>query len=493
MSADTQKLRSGETAAAAAPQTPAAATDAARAGDRDANSMWGGRFAAGPADVMEQINASISFDQRLYAQDIAGSRAHCAMLVDRAIISPEDGAAILSGLDTILSEIESGRFTFKASLEDIHMNVEARLRELIGDAAGRLHTARSRNDQVALDVRLWTREAVDRLEDALRELQAALIAQAEAEAETIMPGYTHLQAAQPVTFGHHLLAYVEMLGRDRGRLRDCRKRMNESPLGAAALAGTSFPIDRVATARALGFDRPMANSIDAVSDRDYLLEFLAAGAILATHLSRFAEELVLWCSAGFRFVQLSDAFSTGSSIMPQKRNPDAAELVRGKAGRVVAALNGLLIVMKGLPLSYGKDMQEDKEPLFDAADTLQLCVTAMTGMVRDMKAEREALREATDQGFITATDLADWLVRKLGLPFRQAHHVTGSIVRLAEARGRALEDLPLAAMQEVEAGITEEVFEVLTVEKAVASRDSEGGTAPAQVRAAVAAAKERFL
>nr|WP_205944484.1 argininosuccinate lyase [Pelagibius litoralis] len=454
--------------------------------------MWGGRFTAGPAEVMEQINASISFDQRLYAQDIAGSKAHCAMLVEQAIISPEDGAAILSGLDTILSEIENGSFTFKASLEDIHMNIEARLRELVGEAAGRLHTARSRNDQVALDVRLWTRAAVERLEAAVGGLQAALIAQAEAEADSIMPGYTHLQAAQPVTFGHHMMAYVEMLGRDRGRLRDCRARMNESPLGAAALAGTSFPIDRQATAKALGFDRPMANSIDAVSDRDYVLEFLSTGAILTIHLSRFAEELVLWCSAGFRFVQLSDAFTTGSSIMPQKRNPDAAELIRGKAGRVIGALNSLLIVMKGLPLSYGKDMQEDKEPLFDAADTLQLCVTAMTGMVQDMTADRTALRQATDHGFITATDLADWLVRRLGLPFRQAHHVTGSIVRLAEERGCALAALPLSEMQAVEAGINEEIFEVLSVEKAVASRDSHGGTAPAQVRQAIAAAKERF-
>ncbi len=482
MTADTQNL----TIASDGPEDGAAQ----QAG---ANTMWGGRFAAGPAEVMEQINASISFDQRLYAQDIAGSKAHCAMLVEQAIISKEDGASILSGLDTILSEIENGSFTFKASLEDIHMNVEARLRELIGEAAGRLHTGRSRNDQVALDVRLWTRDAIDGLEAGLRALQAALIAQAEAEAETIMPGYTHLQTAQPVTLGHHLMAYVEMLGRDRSRLADCRARLNESPLGAAALAGTSFPIDRQATAAALGFERPMANSMDAVADRDYVLEFLAAGAILTVHLSRFAEELVLWCSPGFQFVQLSDAFSTGSSIMPQKRNPDAAELIRGKAGRVVGALNSLLVVMKGLPLTYGKDMQEDKEPLFDAADTLQLCVTAMTGMVQDMTARRDTLRAATDQGFITATDLADWLVRRLGLPFRQAHHVTGSIVRLAEERGCALVELPLTAMQGVEAGITEEIFDVLSVDKAVASRASYGGTAPAQVRKAIAAAKERFL
>ncbi|MGF1629044.1 MAG: argininosuccinate lyase [Kiloniellaceae bacterium] len=458
-----------------------------------ANSMWGGRFAGGPAEVMEQINASIGFDRRLYAQDIAGSKAHCTMLVHQRIIGQDDGAAILAGLDTILAEIEAGDFVFKTSLEDIHMNVEARLSELIGDAAGRLHTARSRNDQVATDVRLWTRDAADRLEDALRALQAVLIDQAEAEADTVMPGYTHLQAAQPVTFGHHMLAYVEMLGRDRGRLQDCRRRMNESPLGAAALAGTSFDIDREATATTLGFDRPMANSIDAVSDRDYAMEFLAAGAIVALHLSRLSEEIVLWCSAGFRFVTLSDAFTTGSSIMPQKRNPDAAELIRGKAGRVIGALNSLLIVMKGLPLSYGKDMQEDKEPLFDAADTLQLCVTAMTGMIADMKANRAALKAATAHGFLTATDLADWLVRVLGMPFRQAHHVTGSIVKLAEDRGCGLEDLALSEMQGVEPGITADIFSVLSVENAVASRLSTGGTAPERVREAIIAAKERFL
>ncbi len=458
-----------------------------------ANAMWGGRFAAGPAEVMEQINASIGFDKRLYAQDIAGSKAHCTMLVHQRIISQEDGAAILGGLDTILSEIEAGEFAFKTSLEDIHMNVEARLRELIGDPAGRLHTARSRNDQVATDVRLWTRDAVDHLESALRDLQAALIGQAEAEAETMMPGYTHLQAAQPVTFGHHMLTYVEMLGRDRGRLQDCRRRMNESPLGAAALAGTSFDIDRDATAATLGFDRPMANSIDAVSDRDYVLEFLSAGAIIALHLSRLSEEIVLWCSAGFRFVELSDAFTTGSSIMPQKRNPDAAELIRGKAGRVIGALNTLLIVMKGLPLSYGKDMQEDKEPLFDAADTLQLCVTAMTGMIADMKANRAALLAATAHGYLTATDLADWLVRVLDMPFRQAHHVTGSIVKLAEEKDCQLHELPLSEMQAVEPGITEDVISVLSVENATASRTSSGGTAPERVREAIAAAKERFL
>lgn len=484
MNAKTQKLPS-EGGPIKAPE-PAA-------GAGGANTMWGGRFAGGPAEVMQRINASIGFDRRLYAQDIAGSKAHCTMLVHQRIISQEDGAAILGGLDTVLAEIEAGAFDFKASLEDIHMNVEARLAELIGEPAGRLHTARSRNDQVATDVRLWTRDAVDRLDLALRDLQAALIGQAEAEADTVMPGYTHLQAAQPVTFGHHMLAYVEMLGRDRGRLQDCRRRMNESPLGAAALAGTSFDIDRRASAAALGFDRPMANSIDAVSDRDYVLEYLAAGAIVAVHLSRLAEEIVLWCSAGFRFVALSDAFTTGSSIMPQKRNPDAAELIRGKAGRVIGALNSLLVVMKGLPLSYGKDMQEDKEPLFDAAETLELCVTAMAGMVADMKVDRAALKAATAHGFLTATDLADWLVRVLDMPFRQAHHVTGSIVKLAEQRGCGLQDLSLDAMQAIEPRITEDVFSVLSVENAVASRLSDGGTAPDRVREAVAAAKERFL
>jgi argininosuccinate lyase len=484
MNAKTQKLPSEGAPSKQPADAPAGA---------GANTMWGGRFAAGPAEVMERINASIDFDRRLYAQDIAGSKAHCAMLVHQRIIAQEDGAAILGGLDTIRAEIEAGEFVFKTSLEDIHMNVEARLAELIGEPAGRLHTARSRNDQVATDVRLWTRDAVDRLEAGLRALQAALIVQAEAEAATVMPGYTHLQAAQPVTFGHHILAYVEMLGRDRGRLKDCRRRMNESPLGAAALAGTSFDIDRRATAATLGFDRPMANSIDAVSDRDYVLEYLAAGAILAMHLSRLAEEIVLWCSAGFRFVTLSDAFTTGSSIMPQKRNPDAAELIRGKTGRVIGALTSLLVVMKGLPLSYGKDMQEDKEPRFDAAETLELCVAAMTGMVADMKANHVALKAATAQGFLTATDLADWLVRVLGMPFRQAHHVTGSIVKLAEDRGCGLEDLALSEMQAVEPGITEDIFSVLAVENAVASRLSAGGTAPARVREAIAAAKERFL
>ncbi|MFQ5467095.1 MAG: argininosuccinate lyase, partial [Kiloniellaceae bacterium] len=396
-----------------------------------ANTMWGGRFALGPAEAMERINASIDFDRRLYAQDIAASKAHCKMLADQGIVSAEDGAAILGGLDTILREIEGGAFPFSAALEDIHMNVESRLRDLIGEAAGRLHTARSRNDQTATDFRLWVRDAIDALDGALRDAQAALLDQAEAHAATVMPGYTHLQPAQPVTFGHHMLAYVEMFGRDRGRLADGRRRLNECPLGAAALAGTSFPIDRAATAAALGFDRPTANSIDSVADRDFALEFLAAGAILAGHLSRLAEEIVLWCNPGFGFVRLSDAFSTGSSIMPQKRNPDAAELVRGKAGRVTGALMALLSVVKGLPMAYGKDMQEDKEPVFDAADTLLLSLGAMTGMIRDMAPQPEALRAATRAGFLTATDLADWLVRVLGMPFRDAHTKVGKLVRRA--------------------------------------------------------------
>ena len=470
-----------------------AAPDAAGTAPAEANPLWGGRFASGPAELMERINASIDFDRRLYAQDIRGSKAHCRMLVRQGILSEQDGEAIASGLDTILREIEAGDFTFSAALEDIHMNIEARLKSLVGEAAGRLHTARSRNDQVATDLRLWVRDEIDALDAALQAMQAALLDQAEAHADAIMPGYTHLQPAQPVTFGHHLMAYVEMIGRDRGRFGDARSRLNESPLGAAALAGTSFPIDRQDTAAALGFERPMANSIDAVSDRDFVIEFLSAGAILAVHLSRFAEELVLWCNDGFGFVTLSDAYTTGSSIMPQKRNPDAAELVRGKAGRVIGALNGLLIVMKGLPLAYGKDMQEDKEPIFDCADTLALCVGAMTGMLRDLEPNREALAAATDAGFITATDLADWLVRSLGLPFREAHHVTGEIVRRAEDRNCRLEELPLAELQAVEPRITEAVSEVLSVERAVASRTSFGGTAPERVREAVAAARKRFL
>ena len=458
-----------------------------------ANAMWGGRFTAPPAEIMEAINASIDFDRKFYAQDIAGSQAHAAMLVAQGIITPEDGAAIKKGLEQILGEIEAGTFVFKTALEDIHMNIEARLAELIGEPAGRLHTARSRNDQVATDFRLWVRDALDRLNEALQDLQAALLDQADLHAATVMPGYTHLQAAQPVTFGHHLMAYVEMFGRDRGRLADARQRLNESPLGAAALAGTSFPIDREQTAKALGFDRPMANSMDAVSDRDFALEFLAAGSVLAVHLSRLAEEFVLWCNEGFGFVQLSDAFTTGSSIMPQKRNPDAAELIRGKSGRVIGSLTSLLVMMKGLPLSFDKDMQEDKEPLFDAAETLLLSTAAMAGMVRDMTAHPAALEAATVHGYLTATDLADWLVRVLDLPFRRAHHVTGAVVHRASALDCGLADLPLEELQSIEPGITEAVYDVLGVEDSVASRASFGGTAPARVREAIAAARERYL
>src|SRR5271168_5135950 len=408
-------------------------------GKSAANAQWGGRFTGGPAEIMRRINASIGFDQRLWAEDIAGSKAHCAMLVAQNILSPQDGAAIATGLDQIRAEIESGDFAFSDAHEDIHMNVEARLAELIGPVAGRLHTARSRNDQVATDLRLWLRAAIDRLDTAMRDLQRALLDRAETEADTVMPGFTHLQIAQPVTLGHHLMAYVEMIGRDRGRFADCRRRLNESPLGAAALAGTPFPIDRDLTARLLGFDRPAANSLDAVSDRDFALEFLAASSILAVHLSRFAEELIYWVSSAVGFVKLSDAFTTGSSIMPQKRNPDAAELVRAKTGRVIGALGGLLIVLKGLPLTYSKDMQEDKEPVFECVDTLALCLAATTGMVEDMTIDRARMRAAATAGFTTATDLADYLVTNLGLPFRAAHHITGKLVKLAEERGVTLD------------------------------------------------------
>jgi len=454
--------------------------------------MWGGRFAAGPDAIMEAINASIGFDRRLAAQDIAASRAHAAMLAATGIVQGSDAEAIGEGLLTILSEIEAGEFVFSTALEDIHMNVEARLAALIGPAAGRLHTARSRNDQVATDFRLWVRGQIDAAIAGLEALMRALVSQAEAGADWVMPGFTHLQVAQPVTWGHHMLAYVEMFARDRGRFLDARARMNECPLGAAALAGTSFPIDRAMTAAALGFDRPCANSLDAVSDRDFALEFLSAAAICAVHLSRLAEELVIWSSAQFRFVALSDRFSTGSSIMPQKKNPDAAELLRAKVGRILGAAVALFTVMKGLPLAYSKDMQEDKEQVFDAADTLMLGLAAMEGMVRDMSANREALRRAAAAGFSTATDLADWLVRALGLPFREAHHVTGALVKLAEGRGCDLPDLTLDEMRGVHPGITEAVFAVLGVENSVASRTSYGGTAPERVRAQVAAWKERL-
>ncbi|MEM1272640.1 MAG: argininosuccinate lyase [Pseudomonadota bacterium] len=455
-------------------------------GETSSNAMWGGRFADGPDAIMEAINASISFDQRLARQDIEGSRAHAAMLARQGILTDKDAEAIREGLLTVLSEIEAGTLQFSAALEDIHMNVEARLTEIIGSPAGRLHTARSRNDQVATDFKLWVRAQMDAAIEGLTALQRAFLDQAEFGADWAMPGFTHLQTAQPVTWGHHMMAYVEMLGRDVSRFRDARKRMNESPLGAAALAGTSFPIDREMTAEELGFDRPAANSLDAVADRDFALEFLSCASICAMHLSRFAEELVIWSSAQFRFVTLSDRFSTGSSIMPQKKNPDAAELIRAKIGRIFGANVALMTVMKGLALTYSKDMQEDKEQTFDAADSLMLALAAMTGMVRDMAANRGALEAAASSGFSTATDLADWLVRTLGLPFREAHHVTGSLVKLAEDLACDLPELSLAQMQSVHGDITGGVYDVLGVHNSVASRNSYGGTAPEQVRAQIA-------
>ena len=453
----------------------------------------GGRFDAQPADIMEEINASIDFDRRLYAQDIAGSEAHARMLADAGIISKDDADAIIKGLAEISGEIERGEFPFSKALEDIHMNVESRLSELIGDAAGRLHTARSRNDQVATDLRLWVRDALDALDAGLRAFQAVLIDRAEEYAATVMPGFTHLQSAQPVTLGHHLMAYVEMLGRDRGRAADCRARLNESPLGSAALAGTSFPIDRQATAEALGFDAAMTNSMDGVSDRDFALEYLSLASILAVHLSRLAEEIVLWNSHQFGYVHMPDSFSTGSSIMPQKRNPDAAELVRGKTGSVIGALNALLITMKGLPMTYARDMQEDKLPVFGVSDTLALSVAAMTGMVRELTFVTERMQADAGAGYATATDLADWLVRELRMPFRDAHQVTGKLVGLAEKKGAELVDLSLKDMQSVADTITEDVFGVLGVDDAVKSRASYGGTAPARVLDAVKDARKRFL
>jgi argininosuccinate lyase len=446
------------------------------------NTMWGGRFATGPAEIMEEINASIDFDRKLAAQDIAGSLAHVAMLAAQGVVAQADADAIAAGLNQVKGEIEAGTFAFSRALEDIHMNVESRLAAIVGPAAGRLHTARSRNDQIATDFKLWVRDTIDALDGQIAELQKALSARALDCADMVMPGFTHLQSAQPVTFGHHLLAYVEMLARDRGRFADARVRLNECPLGAAALAGTSFPIDRFMTAKALGFDRPTANSLDSVADRDFALETLAAAAIAATHLSRLAEEIVLWTTPQFGFVRLSDAFSTGSSIMPQKRNPDAAELVRGKTGRVVGALIGLLTVMKGLPLAYAKDMQEDKEGVFDALPTLSLTLAAMAGMIRDLTPDAKRMKAAAGAGHATATDLADWLVRELKLPFREAHHITGRIVALASERGLALEQLKLEDMQSVEPRVTGTVFAVLGVERSVKSRTSYGGTAPANVR-----------
>jgi argininosuccinate lyase len=447
------------------------------------NKMWGGRFTSGPDAIMEEINVSIDFDRHLYRQDIAASKAHAEMLAKQGIIAAEDAKKIAHGLDTILSEIEAGKFPFRRALEDIHMNVEGRLAELIGEAAGRLHTARSRNDQVATDFRLWIRERVDEIDQALAGFQRTLAEKAFAHAATVMPGLTHMQTAQPVTFGHHLLAYVEMIARDRGRFADVRKRLNESPLGSGALAGTSFAVDREMTAKALGFDRPAANSLDAVSDRDFVLETLSSAAIAAVHLSRLAEEIVIWTSPLTGLVRLSDKFTTGSSMMPQKRNPDAAELVRAKTGRVIGALNALLIVIKGLPLAYAKDMQEDKQGAMDALDALALSVAAMTGMISDMEPDAARMKKAAGEGYATATDLADWLVRSLRIPFRDAHQLTGKIVAKATEAGVPLHRLPLATMREVEPRIGEDVFSVLSVDRSVKSRTSFGGTAPRNVRA----------
>ena len=444
--------------------------------------MWGGRFGESPDAVMDEINASIDFDRHLYRHDIAASKAHAVMLAKRGIISTHDADSIAQGLDTILGEMESGTFSFNRALEDIHMNVESRLAELIGPAAGRLHTARSRNDQVATDFRLWVRDTIDALDEALAGYQQALAEKALAHAATVMPGFTHLQAAQPVTFGHHLLAYVEMAARDRGRFADARRRLNECPLGAAALAGTAFPIDRDMTAKALGFDRPSANSLDSVSDRDFVLETLAAAAITAMHLSRFAEEIVIWTSPLSGLAMLSDRFTTGSSIMPQKRNPDAAELVRAKTGRIIAALTGLLVVMKGLPLAYQKDMQEDKEGPIDALSALSLSIAAMTGMVRDLLPDVAGMRAAADEGYATATDLADWLVSALRMPFRAAHHVPGRIVAKAAAERVPLHGLTLEQMRAIEPRINKELFAVLSVDNSVKSRTSYGGTSPKNVR-----------
>jgi argininosuccinate lyase len=460
--------------------------------EKASNQIWGGRFAAGPAAIMQAINASISFDRKLYAEDIRGSLAHAAMLAETGIVSAADREKITQGLNAILEEIEAGKFAFSEKLEDIHMNVEARLAELIGPAAGRLHTARSRNDQVAVDFRLWVKAEFLRVGEALKRLIAAFLDRAEEHAATVMPGFTHLQAAQPVTFGHHCMAYVEMFCRDHSRVKDAVERMDESPLGAAALAGTSYPIDRQMTAKALGFREPTRNSLDSVSDRDFALEFLGVAAITATHLSRLAEEIVIWSTPQFSFVRLSDSYSTGSSIMPQKKNPDAAELVRAKTGRINGHLVGLLTVMKGLPLTYSKDMQEDKEAVFDAAETLDLMLAAMTGMVRDISVDAAAMKRAAGAGYATATDLADWLVQKLGLPFREAHHITGRAVALAEARKIGLEKLALADLQAFHPDITGDVFSVLSVQNSVKSRVSFGGTAPSQVRRQVRYWKKRL-
>lgn len=452
--------------------------------------MWGGRFGGGPSAVMQEINASIDVDKTMYREDIAGSKAHARMLAACGIISDDDLKAIHEGLAQIEGEIERGEMLFDPALEDIHMHVEARLRELVGDAGARLHTGRSRNDQVATDFRLWVRGAADMLDAHYSALRSTLLDEAEKYADAVMPGFTHLQTAQPVTLGHHLMAYYEMFGRDQSRLLDCRARLNENPLGAAALAGTSFPLDRDMTSEELGFDRPMANSLDAVSARDFAIEFLSVLSIGAVHLSRLADEIVLWASSAFGFLTLSDGFSTGSSIMPQKRNPDAAELIRAKVGRIMGAQNGLMVVMKGLPLAYSKDMQEDKEPVFKAVADFELCLVAMTGMLQDFRPNLEAMRDAAGLGFSTATDLADWLVRVLGMPFRDAHHVTGAAVKCAEEKSLGLQELSLSDLQSIDPRITADVFDVLSVDASVNSRTSYGGTAPANVKAAIAAARE---
>ena len=458
-----------------------------------ANPIWGGHYSSGPATIMAEINASVDVDQRLYAQDIRASQAHAAMLGDQGILSKADAKKIIGGLAQILKEIESGKFVFSQALEDVHMNIEARLKELIGDAAGRLHTARSRNDQVVTDFRLWLRDECDALDLALQDLQKALIDKADKHAALPMPGFTHLQPAQPITFGHHLLAYVEMIGRDRARFSDARKRINEMPLGAAALAGTSFPIDRDKTAKSLGFGQVMANSLDAVSSRDFALEFLSGAVILGTNLSRLAEEIVIWASPSFDFIKLSEAFTSGSSIMPQKRNPDAAELVRAKVGRLLGSFTALAVIVKGLPLAYAKDLQEDKEQVFDACDTLRLSVAAMAGMVRDMAPQAKALNAALQDGFITATDLADWLVRTANIPFRDAHHITGKIVAVAEQKKCRLDELTLADMKKIDTRITKDIFAVLDPACAIESRTSFGGTAPVNVKKAAKQARKNFL
>ena len=457
------------------------------------NTIWGGRFSEGPSEIMEHINASIDFDKRMYTQDIAASKAHAIMLADQNIISTEDCKKITKGLNQISDEINAGKFEFKRSLEDIHMNIESRLTEIIGDPAGKLHTARSRNDQVATDFKLWVREELNELDNSLKSLQETFINRAEEHSSTILPGFTHMQPAQPVTLGHHLLSYVEMIGRDRGRIKDCRKRLNENPLGSGALAGTSFPIDRDATTSALNFDQPTSNSLDAVSDRDFALEYLSLASILSVHLSRLAEEIVIWASPPFNFINLPDSFSTGSSMLPQKRNPDAAELVRAKSGRVIGNLTGLLVTLKSLPLSYSKDMQEDKEPVFDTADTLALTTVTMANMLNEVTFNADKMLTVAKNTNSSAIDLADWLVRELGLPFREAHYISGKIVKLSEERNLRLEELSLADMQGVEPNITAAVFDSLDIEKALNARKSFGGPAPKNVKDACAKARRKYL